>query len=99
MSVDGTYDVTMKTPMGAQAGRLELKTDGTTLTGQMSGAQGTVELFDGTVDGNNATWKVKITSPMPMTIESSATIDGDSITGQAKLGAFGTAPFEGTRVS
>ena len=32
----------------------------------------------------------------PMT-RSRATVDGDAITGEAKLGAFGTAPFSGTR--
>jgi hypothetical protein len=99
MSVDGTYDMTMKTPMGAQQGKLTLKTDGSALTGTMASPQGEVELFDGQADGNSASWKVKITSPMPMTIESSATVDGDSIKGEAKLGAFGTAPFEGTRTS
>jgi hypothetical protein len=38
-----------------------------------------------------------MTQPMPMTIECSATIDGDSISGTAKLGAFGQATFEGQR--
>jgi hypothetical protein len=38
-----------------------------------------------------------MTSPMPIKIEATATVDGDTITGEANLGAFGTAPFEGTR--
>ncbi len=38
-----------------------------------------------------------MTSPMPIKVEATATIDGDSITGEAKLGAFGTAPFSGSR--
>ena len=34
-----------------------------------------------------------------MTLEFSATVDGDAITGTVKLGAFGEAEFSGTRAS
>jgi hypothetical protein len=98
MSVDGTWNVTMQTPMGAQAGTLTLASDGGTLTGTMSGPQGSLDLEEGTVDGNTASWVVNMTSPMPIKVEASAAVDGDTITGEAKLGAFGVAPFEGTRV-
>ncbi len=59
LSADGTWNVTLNSPMGAQAGTLELASDGNTLTGSI--------------------------------------IDGDQISGEAKLGAFGTATFEGSR--
>ncbi len=97
MSADGTWNTTMNTPMGAQQGTLELKTDGSTLTGTLSGAQGTIELKDGTADGDSLSWKADITTPMPMTLEFSAKVDGDNISGNVKLGAFGTASFSGTR--
>ena len=73
MSVDGTWNVTMQTPMGAQAGTLTLATDGGTLTGQMGGPQGTLDLEDGTCDGNSLSWVVNMTSPMPIKIEATAT--------------------------
>jgi hypothetical protein len=38
-----------------------------------------------------------MTSPMPMTLEVSATVEGDSISGNVKLGAFGNATFSGER--
>ncbi len=97
MGADGTCTMTMKTPMGEQEGTLDLKTDGSTLTGTMSGPQGSMDLENGTVDGDQLAWTVKMTSPFPITIEATATIDGDSISGDAKLGAFGNAPFSGTR--
>ncbi|MBC8363982.1 MAG: hypothetical protein H8E59_03150 [Actinobacteria bacterium] len=97
MSVDGTWNVTMQTPMGAQSGTLTFATDGGTLTGEMGGPQGNIPIEDGTCDGNQLSWVVNMTSPMPIKVESSATVDGDTITGEAKLGAFGTATFEGTR--
>ena len=97
MSVEGTWNTTMNTPMGPQQGTLELTTEGGTLTGTMSGAQGTLEIQDGTVDGNNLAWKADITSPMAMTLEFTATIDGDNISGNVKLGAFGNASMSGSR--
>jgi hypothetical protein len=97
MSADGSWNTVINTPMGAQNGTLILATSGATLTGKMVGAQGEMPLSDGTVDGNNLTWKAQMTSPMPMTLEFSATVDGDSISGSVKLGAFGNASFSGTR--
>ncbi|MBH79467.1 MAG: hypothetical protein CMQ49_03020 [Gammaproteobacteria bacterium] len=97
MSADGTWNTTMNTPMGAQQGTLELTTDGSTVTGKLGGPQGEIEISEGTVDGDNLTWKADITSPMAMTLEFSATVSGDEISGNVKLGSFGDATFTGTR--
>lgn len=97
MSADGSWNTTINTPMGAQNGTLILQTSGATLSGKMVGAQGEMALSDGTVDGNNLSWKAQMTSPMPMTLEFTATVDGDKISGSVKLGAFGNASFSGTR--
>lgn len=97
MSADGTWNTVMNTPMGAQNGTMTLTTDGGTLTGKLSGPQGDIELADGTVDGDALAWKADITSPMAMTLEFSATVDGDAMSGDVKLGAFGNATFTGTR--
>jgi hypothetical protein len=97
MSVDGTWTTTMNTPMGAQNGTMELKSEGNTLSGTLAGPQGSLDLEDGTIDGNNLTFKASVTSPMAMTLEFSAVVDGDNISGDVKLGAFGNATFTGTR--
>ena len=97
MSADGTWNTTMNTPMGAQNGTLTLATSGATLTGKLKGPQGELELQDGKVDGDNVSWKASITSPMAMTLEFSAKVEGDDINGNVKLGAFGNASFTGTR--
>jgi len=97
MSADGSWKCKINSPMGAQEAILTLVTDGGSLSGSMAGAQGTQEFSGGKVDGDNLEWEVQMTSPMPMTLEISATVDGDSIGGNVKLGAFGDASFEGTR--
>ena len=35
--------------------------------------------------------------PMPMTLEATATVDGDALTGSVKAGMFGSMPMSGTR--
>ena len=97
MSADGNWNTTMNTPMGAQNGTLTLSTEGGALTGKLSGAAGEIEIQDGAIDGDNLSWKADITSPMAMTLEFSATVNGDEMTGNVKLGAFGNATFSGTR--
>ena len=97
MAVDGTWNITVNSPMGAQKSTLTLKTSGGTLTGTAAGAQGSQELQNGKVDGNNVSWDISITTPMPMTLSFSGAVDGDKISGNVKAGAFGSFPFSGTR--
>ena len=99
MSADGSWNVTINSPMGAQEAVVTLVTDGSTLSGSMdSGVQGTHEFSGGTVDGDAVTFGIDMTKPMPMKLEVTGTVSGDSIEGSVKLGAFGNATFSGTRV-
>jgi hypothetical protein len=97
MSVAGTYECVTKTPMGDQKSDVTIVVDGDTFTGTNAGAMGSMEMENGKVDGNKLTWTMKMTVPMPMTLEGEATVDGDTITGTVKAGAFGAFPLSGTR--
>ncbi len=97
MSVAGTYDCVIKSPMGDQKSKFTVAVDGDSFTGGMAGGMGSMEVEGGAVSGNTLTWKMNMTVPMPMTLDCDATIDGDSITGNVKAGAFGTFPLIGTR--
>ena len=98
MAIDGIWNIVMKTPIGEQQSTLTLVTSGNTLQGTMSsGSMGSTTLRDGTIDGDNAAWKADISQPMSMTLEFTASVADDTISGNAKLGMFGNAPFSGTR--
>jgi hypothetical protein len=97
MSVDGSWNLTMETPMGERTATLDAKSAGGTFTGKQSADGNSADIFDGTVSGNDVAWKVSITSPMPMTLEYTGTVDGDAMAGQMQIGVFGSFAFTGSR--
>jgi hypothetical protein len=97
MAVDGTWNISIETPIGTRQATLSLAASGGALTGTQSADGSTGDISDGKVDGNNVSWKIAITNPMPMTLEFSGTVNGDKISGNANAGAFGALPFSGSR--
>jgi hypothetical protein len=96
--VDGKWNVTIKTPAGDKSGVLELKTEGRTLTGSISGPGHFAEISDGNVNGNQLSWSAKITKPMRLSLKFTATVEADRISGAAKY-LLGKATFTGTRIT
>lgn len=97
MAADGTWNLTMQTPMGVRTSKLTLATSGGTLTGTQEAEGNTTDIAEGTVSGNEVSWKVSITNPMPLTLTFNGTVDGNALSGSADTGMFGSFPFEGTR--
>jgi predicted thioesterase len=97
MAIDGTWKIAMETPLGTRQASLTLDASGGGLTGTMAGDQGATAIYDGSVSGNQLAFKVDIVEPMPMTLDFSATVEGDTLSGSVKLGMFGSAPLTGTR--
>ena len=89
--------ITMSTPMGDRDAGLTLASSGATLTGKQSAEGNETEIFDGSVNGNDVAWKVKITSPMPLTLAFTGKVSGDAIEGDMGIGPMGSFPFKGTR--
>lgn len=96
-AVDGDWDVTIKSPMGDQKAVLTVNSDGGSFSGQMLGGLGTMDIPSGSVDGDTISWQMDMTVPMPMSLDCTATVDGDSINGEVKAGAFGSMGLSGTR--
>ena len=97
MAVDGTWNLTMQTPMGERRATLVANSQGGTLTGKQSGDGGSTDLFEGTVSGNDVSWKISITNPMPLTLQFTGAVDGDKMSGQMSAGGLGSWPFSGVR--
>lgn len=97
MSVAGSYTCVTKTPMGDQTSTLTIIPTGDSFTGTNVGQMGSMDVEGGKVEGNTLTWQMKMTVPMPMTLDCKATIDGDTLTGTVTAGMFGTFPMEGKR--
>ena len=98
MSVAGTYDCITKTPMGDQKSVFTVVDNGDgTFSGNNAGAMGSMDVENGKVDGNTLTWSMNMTVPMPMKLEGTATVDGDTLDGAGNAGAFGSMAMTGTR--
>jgi hypothetical protein len=94
--VDGSWDCTVKSPLGDQKMTIVVNTAGSSWNGTVSGAMGSSDLT-GEADGNTISWKQQMTVPMPMTLDCKATAEGDTLTGTVAAGAFGSFPLSGTR--
>jgi hypothetical protein len=94
--VEGKWNITINTPMGVRSGVLELSVSGKTLTGSLSDAEHRVIISDGRVDGNQLSWKAKVTKPMRLSFKFTAIVEQDRINGEARH-LLGSATFSGTR--
>ena len=94
--VQGKWQITIKTPMGDKSGVLDLRVEGTTLTGSLSDDSHHIPITDGRIAGNELSWSAKITKPMRMNFKFTATVDNDRISGVARH-ALGKGAFSGTR--
>lgn len=87
----------MKTPIGDKKISFNFNVDGDVLTGSMIDDGKTTDIVKGTVEGSLYKWGAKVSKPMPMTLQFSGTVDGETISGGAKS-PFGTAQFTGSKV-
>lgn len=98
MSVDGRYEISVKSPLGEQRSTLTIRSDGNSFAGTNVGTMGANEIA-GCVEGSRLTWQEKMTVPMPMTLDITATVNEDEISGSVKAGAFGSFPMTGRRIA
>jgi hypothetical protein len=98
MSADGTWKLSMQTPIGERKSTLALTSAGGALTGKLTGEEGnSTDILDGKADGDKVSFKAAIKSPMPLTLEFTASVNGDKISGSVNASGVGSWPFSGTR--
>jgi hypothetical protein len=97
MSISGTFDITVKTPVGEQVGVFLFIAEGERLTGSLTTPKGTVDLTDGKITGNKVDFFTKITTPMgKMKGHITGTVEGNQLTAVAKL-PLGSGQIHGLR--
>ncbi len=102
VTLAGTYQCSLKTPLGARSGSLVVvpSPDGETFTGTLSNdLLGTVDLQGGTIDGNMLLCRLDLTQPMRMSAECEIIVDGDTLVGFVTAGRFGEMALSGKRVA
>ena len=101
VSVDGTWNLVIDTPIGKQRAELRLSVVDGVLRGvacdQRYGEQ--VELTGIVLDGDRLTWAQAITRPMRLRLAFDVTIAGDRMTGRAKAGRLPGSTVTGHRVA
>ena len=98
MSAVGTWNLEINTPRGTQTPTLTISEGADGLTGEVAGQMGTMNLKDLAEDGNSLTFNADFNRPAgEMKLKFSATIDGDSLSGEVALGEMGTSQITGTR--
>ena len=95
--VEGTWDVTIKTPIGSLAVvYLFAESDGTP-TGSATLKGETVPLRELTLDGRRATWQQSVTKPMRLNLTFEVVVDGDRLTGHSRAGRLPRSAVTGVR--
>ncbi len=97
MTVAGTWNMTISTPIGRQKGTLDLTADGTALSGTAKVLGGTVPITEGTVEGNEMRFTITVTTPMTMDLRFHLVADNDTLGGTVTAGPMGDQKVVGER--
>jgi cytochrome P450/predicted enzyme related to lactoylglutathione lyase len=93
------WDLVIATPMGDLPMTAELRLPPAETSGPITGVLVTkserAELADARLDGDDATWKVKLSTPFPLTLKFALHRDGDTITGTSRAGTFPASTVTG----
>ncbi len=97
MPVEGTWDLSLSTPIGRIKAVVELRREDGHLTGIAHGAGEGVPLHDVTLDGSRLTWKQSVTKPMRLNLDFDVTVDGETLSGTSKAGRLPASKVTGRR--
>ncbi len=99
MSIGGTWDIILNTPMGKQKGKMVATVNGSDLVGEINSPMGIIVMEEGKADGNAATWICTVTKPITMKLVFNVNVDGAAFKGTVKVGPLGTNSVEGMRTA
>ncbi|MEU9011741.1 hypothetical protein AB0D12_18565 [Streptomyces sp. NPDC048479] len=97
MSVEGTWDLNISTPIGKITAVVDLHSANGALTGTAHGAGEDVALNNPALDGDRLTWTQSIAKPLRLNLAFAVTVDGDTMTGSSKAGRLPASKVTGHR--
>ncbi|MET7522454.1 hypothetical protein ACFYSJ_08515 [Streptomyces sp. NPDC005248] len=97
MSVEGTWDLSISTPIGTIKAVVELRRQHGVLTGVAHGAGEEVPLAEVALDGPRLTWRQAVTQPMRLNLAFAVTIEGDTLIGTSRAGRLPASKVTGRR--
>jgi hypothetical protein len=93
----GTWDVSLKTPIGTlNAVYVFTEADGA-LTGTASTTAETVPLTSIVGNGSRVTWRQSVTRPMRLHLDFDVVVDGRTLAGHSRAGRLPRTAVTGTR--
>jgi hypothetical protein len=96
-SILGTWDVSMKTPIGTLHAVYVFADDDGVLAGSASTAVETVPLAAIVRDGSRVTWRQSVTRPMRLNLDFDVVVDGETLTGHSRAGRLPRTTVTGAR--
>lgn len=97
MSVEGTWNLSISTPIGKINAVVELCEQDGILTGVAHGAGEETALADITLAGDRLTWKQAITKPMRLNLTFDVTVNDDTLQGTSKAVRLPSSKVTGER--
>jgi hypothetical protein len=97
VTIAGTWDVTIKTPIGSLAVVYTFTETVGAQTGSATLKDETVPLQDLAVDGIRATWRQSVTKPMRLNLDFDVVVDGDHMSGHSRAGRLPRSAVTGVR--
>lgn len=98
MSLTGTWNLRISTPVGTQSAVLELTEHDGVVAGVAKNDAETLPLINPVLHGTRFSWQLSITKPMRLNLTFDVTINGDTLTGTSKAGILPSSRVIGTRV-
>ena len=99
MSLTGTWNIRISTPVGRQSAVLELSENDGVVVGVAKNNAETLPLINPVLRGTRLTWQLSITRPLRLKLTFDVTIDGNTLTGTSKAGILPPSRVTGTRVT
>ncbi|MER5550976.1 hypothetical protein ABT001_04695 [Streptomyces sp. NPDC002793] len=98
MPVEGTWDLSLSTPIGTIKAVVELRREDGILSGVAHGTGEEVPLEDVVLDGDRLTWRQAVTKPMRLNLAFAVRVTGDTLAGTSRAGRLPASEVTGRRL-